>query len=251
MNSELTNRANGWLLCAALTAASVVGCDGSRGSKAGEFQSKSDLPRTPRNLTASQVKVCPDGHTTLKDVPIVYGLLTSDAKTKAALAAGDFSPGGCVVTPDSPTSRVVCTTCGFGYDRSSGDWHGFAEFQSPDKFKRPFSTLMASFPVPSTNQLVETPRFHQSFTTKRVTSEGVSYSTSEPFEEVAQRIDSWFKAQKLKPMRHSGTNLDAEPRLPRQTVRWREVNLQAEMSLSRDAQVSNVSVSRSFSELIP
>lgn len=233
------------MLCAALTAVSVVGCDGSRDSKAGEFQSKSDLPRTPRNITASQVKVCPDGHTTLKNVRIVYGLLSSDAKTKAALARQDFWPGGCVVTPDSPTNRVVCTTCGFGYDSRFGDWHGFAEFQSPNQSMRPFSTLMASFPLPSTNQSAELPRFHQSFTTNGVTYEGVSYSTSEPFEEVAQKVDSWFKAQKLKPMRHSTTNQDAQVGPPRQTVKWKEMNVNAYLNLSQDGQVSTVSVTHS------
>lgn len=233
------------MLCAALTAVSVVGCDGSRDPNASEFQSKSDLPRTPRNITASQVKVCPEGHTTLKDVPIVYGLLTSDTKTKAALARQDFWPGGCVVTPDSPTNRVVCTTCGFGYNSRSGDWHGFAEFESPTQSKRPFSTLTASFPVPSTNQLVESPRFQQSFTTSGVTSESVWYSTSEPFEEVAQKVDSWFKEQKLKPMRHSSTNQGDQVGPPRQAVRWKEMNVDGYLSLSQDGQVSTVSVTHS------
>lgn len=233
------------MLCAALTAMSIVGCDGSRDPNAGEFQSKSDFARTPRNITASQVKVCPDGHTTLKNVPIVYGLLKSDAKTEAALARQDFWPGGCVVSPDSPTNRVVCTTCGFGYDSRFGEWHGFAEFQSPRQSKRPFSTLMASFPVPSTNQSVDSPRFLQSFTTNGVTSESVSYSTSEPFEEVAQKVDSWFKAQKLKPMRHSGTNQGDQVWLSRQTVKWKEMNVNAVLNLSTNGQVSTVSVTHS------
>lgn len=242
MKHKPTTASFSLVACSALVAVSVVACN--------EKHSAAPTPSRP-SLVASQAKVCPDGHTTLKNVPIVYGLLIPDAKVKAALARQDFWPGGCVITPDSPTNRVVCTTCGFGYDSRFRDWHGFAEFQFPSQFKRPFSTLMASFPVPSTNQLVESPRFQQSFTTNGVTSESVSYSTSEPFEEVAQRIDSWFKAQKLKPMRQSRTNLGAELGLPRQTVRWREMNLRAEMNLSRDAQVSDVSVSRSFSELTP
>jgi hypothetical protein len=233
------------MLCAALTAMSVVGCDGSRDPNAGEFQSKSDLPRRPRNITASQVKVCPDGHTTLKNVPIVYGRLILDAKTEAAFARHDFWPGGCAFSPDSPTNRVVCTTCGFSYDSRFGDWHGFAWFQSLNQSKRPFSTLMASFPVPSTNQSVESPRFHQSFNTNGVTEEGVSYSTSEPFEEVAQKVDSWFKAQKLKPMRHSSTNQGVQAGPPQQTVKWKEMNVNAYLNLSQDGQASTVSVTHS------
>lgn len=243
MKHKPTTASFSLVACSALVAVSVVACN--------EKHNAATTPSRP-SLVASQVKVCPDGHTTLRNVPIVYGLLIPDAKVKAALARQDFWPGGCVITPDSPTNRVVCTTCGFGYDSRFRDWHGFAEFQSPSQFKRPFSTLMASFPVPSTNQLVESPRFHQSFTTNGVTSESVLYSTSEPFEEVAQRIDSWFKAQKLKPMRHSGTNHGAQAWLPRQTVKWKEMNVNAVLDLSTNGQVSTVSVSHSrYGELSP
>lgn len=236
MNSALTNLRLSRLVYLVLAATAAAACYEQAGPSSSRARS---------SPLASQMRACPDGHSTLKNVPIAYGLINFDDKTKAAASRLEFWPGGCVITPDSPTNIVVCTTCGFAYDSRLGSWHGFAEFQTPNQSKRPFSTLMASFPIPSTNQLVESPRFGQSFTTNGVTYESVSYSTSEPFEEVAQRIDSWFTAQKLKPMRHSSTNQEAQVRLPRQTVRWKEMNVNGDLNLSQDGQVSTVSVTHS------
>lgn len=241
MKANFTYSSFSRLFCPALVAASMVGC-----SKEGEDSTASSHP----SPIASKVKNCPDGHATLKNVPISYGLLIPDEKTKAAVARQDFWPGGCVFGPGAPTNAVVCTTCGLGSDNNDGWWSGSA--QSLSQFKRPFSSLMASFPVPATNVLVTPATFSQAFTSNRIVSEGISFQTTESFADVAERVDAWFAKQKLKPMRHSSTNQSAQVGLPRQSVRWKEMNVNADLNLSQDGQISAVSVSHSrYGELSP
>lgn len=231
-----------------LVAVSVVACNEQH--EVGATSTHIGMTQPHSSPVASQLKVCPSGHATLKNVPIAYGLLTSDAKTQAAIARLDFWPGGCVFSPNSPTNRVVCTTCGLGYDNEPGSWSGSGP--SLGHFKRPFSALMTSFPVPATNFLVAPPQFHQAFTSNRVVFEAVSYQTTEPFADVSERMDAWFGKQKLKPMRHSSTNRNAQTGPLRQTVRWKEMNVNADLNLSEDGKVSIVSVTHSrFGELSP
>src|SRR5262245_24304398 len=101
--------------------------------------------------TSATLKQCPDGHTTLKDVPIVYGTPPfagpAAKRWQESIQKFEMWSGGCVSEPDSPKVRPTCTTCGFGYDSEFDHWS--RESADIKTFKRGFSPLVASFPKPS------------------------------------------------------------------------------------------------------
>lgn len=247
MKRDLNNLLSAGMHCVVMAAALVSGCNGNTEPKViTPLAFPASSPRS-RDAALSQIKVCPDGHATLKNVPISYGLPSFAPEQvklrEAALLRLEYWPGGCVVGPDSPTHRVTCTTCGLGCDGRPDSWSGYA--RSLSHFKRPFSPLMASFPVPATNVLVASPTFYQAFTSNRVVFESVSYQTTEPYADVSERVDAWFATQKLKPMRRSSTNQHAQSGPPRQAVGWKEMNVNADLNLSQDGRVSSISVTHS------
>lgn len=113
-----------------------------------------------RQETAAMLKACPEGHTTLKDVPILYGtfpLLTKKPEDwneddKALAKRRDEKEiliGGEVDDARDPRFQTKCLTCGFRYelmlvpDLGSNwikDGHKF------DDFAIPFSRLARSLP---------------------------------------------------------------------------------------------------------
>ena len=155
----------------------------------------------PRHPIAATLKLCPDGHATLKDVPILYGL-----PPFARLAAKRFEerikryeiwPGGCQQMPDSPAVRPTCITCGFGFDSRFLHWSR----ESPDitTFKRPFSPLIVSFPKPRPEHQKGAFGYNQSVSTNQVVSQNVSYSSSEPWDSLIGSINAWFKTNRSTP----------------------------------------------------
>lgn len=153
--------------------------------------------------TAKSLKKCPNGHKTLKDVPIAYGLPPlegPDAKEWAKAETNlDFVSGGCVITPDSPKHTVVCTTCRFTHNIFSTDSpkDGSWTLSSPDKaaFIKPLSPLVASFPVPASGKLKGQLGYIQSLNDRfKVSYDAVSYETAESLEQTKNTITLWLKA---------------------------------------------------------
>ena len=145
--------------------------------------------------TSATLKQCPDGHTTLKDVPIIYGTPPFDGPAaehwQRSIQKYDMWSGGCLKMPDSPTVRPTCTTCGFGYDSHFGHWsRASADIWT---FKRSFSPLVASFPKPGATHQKGAFRYTQSVSTNRVVSQSVSFTSSEPRDSLVGRINAWFK----------------------------------------------------------
>lgn len=145
--------------------------------------------------TSAELKTCPYGHFTLKDVPIFYG--TPDFRNKVAISNMEHAietyqawHGGCVVFPDSPTVRVTCVTCGFGYDSEVESWSR----SSPDKasFRHPFSSLLNGFPLPPTNMIVGAVEYTQHIETNSVKMEFVSYTSCEDQQIVLSRTTNWL-----------------------------------------------------------
>ncbi len=77
--------------------------------------------------TSAILKACPDGHTKLKDVPIMYGLAGILMKEESEWNEGDKELqqrvtnrevvlGGCVSFSESPRFQPTCLECGFQYE---------------------------------------------------------------------------------------------------------------------------------------
>jgi hypothetical protein len=109
--------------------------------------------------TAATLKTCPEGHTTLKDIPILYGtfpLLTKEPadwnEADKALAkrrdAMEILIGGEVDDARDPRFQTQCLTCGFRYELmlvpDLGNW--IKEGNKFDEFAIPFSRLARSLP---------------------------------------------------------------------------------------------------------
>ena len=61
--------------------------------------------------TSKTVRTCPNGHATIKLVPITYGLIRMNPELREKEAKFEAVFGGCVV--DSMGKfKIVCTTCG-------------------------------------------------------------------------------------------------------------------------------------------
>ncbi|MCP3681862.1 MAG: response regulator [bacterium] len=71
----------------------------------------------------SKFTCCPNGHTTIKCVPITYGLVEMTPELIEAEKNYEIAFGGCEVWPNSPRFRIVCTTCeAYTYEGDS-NWH--------------------------------------------------------------------------------------------------------------------------------
>ena len=152
-----------------------------------------------RNETAASLKHCPDGHATLKDVPIIYGLPPQEGpeakRWTLSVRNLEFWPGGCVSSPSYPKVRPTCTRCGFGYDSTFGQWD--RESEDIKTFKRPFSSLVKSFPKPTGTFQKVAVKYRQSVRSNRVNSQGLSFNSSEPREAIVEHINAWIKANDI------------------------------------------------------
>lgn len=182
------------------------------------------------NAVAAQVKACPDGHKTLKNVPISYGTPSFAPEHRKAreeaIARLEYWPGGCVVSPDSPTNRVTCTTCGLGLNAEYGSWNAYR--QSPSQFSRPFSAPILSFPIPGTNSLFSGPKYHQTIGKGGVQHESLDYTSREQKAEIVKRVDDWFRKQGLNPSKHVQSNRVSGPTT--ELVEWEVEKLTVQLN---------------------
>jgi hypothetical protein len=145
-------------------------------------------------IKSADLKQCPNGHTTLKDVPIFYGLPAPEDWTKMQRQIDnlEFVLGGCVVEDDSPTVRPTCTTCRFGYDSRSETWSR----RSPDisSFKRPFTEQFRAFPLPPNPGNLT---YEQWVRDGRVVGESVRY-TMKKDSQLKRQIEAWLSNHAIK-----------------------------------------------------
>ena len=182
------------------------------------------------NAVAASVKVCPDGHKTLKNVPISYGTPSFAPEHRKAredaVARFEYWPGGCVVGPDSPTNRVTCTTCGLGLNAEYSFWS--ANRQSPSQFSRPFSAPILSFPIPGTNSLFSGPTYHQTIREGGVQQESLDYTSREQKAVIVKRVDDWFRKQGLSPSKNVQSNRVSGPTT--ELVKWEVEKLTVQLN---------------------
>src|SRR5262249_22133096 len=65
-------------------------------------------------------KSCGFGHTDVKRVPIMYGLLAMDADLQWRIDHLEVWPGGCIVGDEK--EKLVCKTCRYYYEPLFGYW---------------------------------------------------------------------------------------------------------------------------------
>ena len=164
-------------------------------------------------------KVCPYDHTTVTNIPIVYGLLAPSEETSKAIENQEFIPGGCVISPGSPKTAVLCTTCRFVYNPPRGRWDsGSWSRRSTDlkSFKHPFPPLLLSFPMPSRNTLPKQPEYSQFVTDGRASMSFVQFSTTEHLSSLKKRIEAFLQEKKLRTRYEERINST-------ETQRWRDI----------------------------
>jgi hypothetical protein len=169
------------------------------------------------DVTSAQLKHCPDGHTALKDVPISYGLPAPPdwKKFQRQIDNLEFVLGGCEIAPDAPMIRPTCRICRFGYDSRSKTWS--RQSPDPNTFRRPFTAVLTSFPVPPHAQNF---LYVQAVRSGRLIGEEVSFTTEN---------SAWIKEQMRKWLQdrpevfRRDTRRDAQWRPTSQT--WKSPNI--------------------------
>ena len=184
-------------------------------------------PPPRHHPTSAELKMCPYGHKTLKDVPIFYG--TPDFTDKASVSNMNEEidtyqawHGGCVFSYDSPTTRVTCVTCGFGYDSDLELWSR----KSSDKasFRHPFSSMLESFPLPPTNMVVGAVEYRQSLNTNTVCMESVSYTSCESQPIVFTRTTNWLAQLNISTPSEKILNLEILDGTKRNIYNWGDLS---------------------------
>jgi hypothetical protein len=152
--------------------------------------------RKESHPTSATLKQCPDGHTELKDVPIVYGTPPFDGPAakqwEEKIRNFEMWSGGCVRRPDSPKT---CIECGFGYDSRFRHWS--RDSADPTTFKRTFSPLIASFPKPTGRQQKGELEYSQTLSTNQVIYQSVSFTSAEPRKALIARINAWLSTNNI------------------------------------------------------
>jgi len=205
--------------------------------------------------TAKSLKKCPSGHTTLKNVPIAYGLPPWEGpaakKWQKAVENLEFVSGGCVSSNDSPKHEVICTTCRFAHSiflttsPEDGSWTR----SSPNlgTFPTPISDLVKSFPVPAKPQLAEPVSYTQSLSDRlEVQYEGVGYRTTASPEKVRNDIDGWLKANNIKCTFTSRTHTSTLDGAKRDMSDWKTEELSVSIIMHHEHSDKASSINATF-----
>ncbi|MBN1670617.1 MAG: hypothetical protein JXR37_06270 [Kiritimatiellae bacterium] len=112
----------------------------------------------PRWKTSVDFSACPNHHTNLRDVPILYGEIDSEGAEQDYGRFG-YVCGGSPLSIHSPTSTVRCATCGFVYQQEHDAWARVAEDAA--SFAIPFPSILAEF-LPFMN-LTNSAQYEQEF----------------------------------------------------------------------------------------
>jgi hypothetical protein len=78
------------------------------------------LTAAPPDRAPPQPKSCPFGHTELKRVPILYGLLAMDADLQKRIDNLEVWPGGCILGEEK--EKLVCKKCSYHFEPLFGYW---------------------------------------------------------------------------------------------------------------------------------
>jgi hypothetical protein len=170
--------------------------------------SAADLPSAAPAPAAPAT--CPYGHTTLRDVPVLYGLPIMTPDLRRRVDAGEVILGGCV--GDSPDRFLVCRRCGYRHNPAADEWVRTGEDAAG--FERRLDPLVAGFPFPPPPKAGERVFYRQVVRGGRVTDESAGRSTDQPAAAVEATVRGFFGDRGL-----------PEPRLERRDFRDREMSV--------------------------
>ena len=187
-------------------------------------------------VTSADLRRCPDGHSTLKDVPISYGLPDDSPEARKEMKRQienlEVVLGGCEVDDTSPRVMPTCTTCRFTFNSASDTWSRSSH--DIHSFKRPFSPLLRSFPVLARTKTLD---YVQRLQSDIIVSEEVAYTATQDHPEFAAEIDKWFAAHGIVATYTPSTNTEnivREWHAPGITIRFSYDSAEAFVWLTRD-----------------
>jgi len=100
--------------------------------------------------SAASVRVCPNGHRSLKGIPVVSDRLRGSPEYRRKVEALEVWPRG---GSGKTTKVVVCATCRFVFDTLEEHWTRSSA--DPSSFKRPLNPLTRNIPVPALERKVQ------------------------------------------------------------------------------------------------
>ena len=185
--------------CAILRASAIALCFTSVALRGGEVSQDPFGP--PPEKKGAELGQCANGHSTLKDVPIVYGLPGPELAAKAA--HGDIILGGCIRVPRD--HWVVCKSCGLTYDDDFGAWREdhlpkrFAEETippcTPETLRRVLSKVFQGFPLEiggTKPTITSCWRWHDA---RGIVGESAYYETKATEADVIAALKAWLPAK--------------------------------------------------------
>ena len=95
----------------------VAGCQKARVRRPGDAPSAAAA--SPKSESERR---CPLGHTTIKLVPIVYGMIAMTPERRAQVERYEVAYGGCKVG-SMGEHKIVCTTCGAHTNAADSPWY--------------------------------------------------------------------------------------------------------------------------------
>jgi hypothetical protein len=135
-------------------------------------------------------RTCPNGHSDLRDTPVLYGLLNMTPELRQQIDRHEVVMGGCVLMPGySPASLLICSHCQYSYNPVIAEWERLSN--DVQSFERPLAPILGCFPVPSPqppSQLT----YRQVIKDGQLKLESVSFQTSDPLVTVTKRIDRYL-----------------------------------------------------------
>ncbi len=87
-------------------------------------------------------ETCALGHRTLREIPIMYGMLLLDDDLKRRLDKKEVWSGGCMRSDEA--TKLYCDTCDFAYNSFFDYWKQTS--RNPDDFKIRLDSLILNFP---------------------------------------------------------------------------------------------------------
>ena len=158
------------------------------------------IPHPVTDEAGVPIRRCPYGHSSLRKIPIVYGMPMSSATLDKALDDCEVVLGGCVIGPHSPRKALMCTNCKFVFHPPREQWDkGYWTRRSTDlaSFRDELPSKLAHFPRPKKEDLIGLPAYTQSVMNGSEGSSSVEYVTREPFAVVSDEIVRFLATNNL------------------------------------------------------
>jgi len=174
-------------------------------SSAPKSPTRLDIPKVV--IDANQLQKCPNGHSELKDVRIVYGLVRYENEKDRKEAEKrqenlEYVLGGCCVDNDSPKIEVICKTCRFSFHQSSRSHHPYGYWSivttNQAYLGYPLRDITKSFPLPHAAKLTKPVSYDQTLDDQyKLSYEGYSYETSLKPQQIMAQMLPWLKQKNI------------------------------------------------------